>query len=207
VTATHAAAIDRLWSRWGVEVTPQRLDLQSTFGRRAPVVLELGFGMGEATAAIAAARPDCDFLVVDVHTPGVGNLLNLLDRAGSTNVRVVHGDGVEVLESMLAPASLDGFHVFFPDPWPKARHHKRRLVQPPFAALAASRLRPGGYLHCATDVTDYADQMLAVLSACPELENRHDGFAPRPAARPLTRFEQQGLDKGHTVRDLVLHRR
>ncbi|MCB1938750.1 MAG: tRNA (guanosine(46)-N7)-methyltransferase TrmB, partial [Rhodocyclaceae bacterium] len=151
--------------------------------------------------------PDTDFLAIEVHSPGVGNLCKLIDADDIANLRIIQHDAVEVLEAMIAPAALDGVHVFFPDPWPKKRHHKRRLIQPPLVALLASRLKPGGYLHCATDWAEYADQMMAVLSAEPLLENTADGFAPRPAYRPLTRFEQRGLRLGHGVWDLVFRRR
>lgn len=144
---------------------------------------------------------------MEVHTPGVGNLLKLIDASGLQNVRIIQHDAVEVLTHMIPPASLDGVHIYFPDPWPKKRHHKRRLIQPPFVALLAGRLRAGGYLHLATDWVEYADQMLAVLSAEPLLENTTTGFAPRPAWRPETRFEQRGVRLGHEVRDLLFRRR
>jgi tRNA (guanine-N7-)-methyltransferase len=164
--------------------------------------------MGSATAAIAAAAPEVDFLGIEVHPPGVGALLQRIDEAGLGNIRIVQHDAVEVLESMIAPASLAGAHLFFPDPWHKKRHHKRRLIQAPFVRLLASRLGAGATLHCATDWQPYAEQMLAVLSAEPMLVNdAGDSFAPRPPSRPLTKFEQRGLDRGHGVRDLVFRRR
>ena len=183
-----------------------RLDTVGLFGRSAPLVLEIGSGMGETTAAMAAADPSRDYLAVEAHLPGVANLLGLLDRAGITNVRVAHGDALDLVRNALPEESLDAVHVFFPDPWPKARHHKRRLVQPSHVALLRSRLRVGGTLHCATDWVDYADSMLEALTADPFLENTADGFTPRPAHRPVTKFEQRGLDLGHEVRDLVFRR-
>ncbi|WP_308416904.1 tRNA (guanosine(46)-N7)-methyltransferase TrmB [Streptomyces sp. AJS327] len=174
-----------------------------------PVVLEVGFGMGEATARMAAADPTTGILAVDVHTPGQGNLLRLAEAAGLANVRVANGDAIILLRTMLEPDSLAGMRVYFPDPWPKARHQKRRLIQPEFLDVAAGPLRSGALVHCATDWADYAEQMLDVLTAHPEYENtRADGgFAERPASRPLTRFEGQGLDKGHEVFDLLFRRR
>jgi tRNA (guanine-N7-)-methyltransferase len=163
--------------------------------------------MGETTARIAGDHPGNDYLGIEVHTPGVGNLLQVIVAQGLENVRIVQHDAVEVLEHMIAPASLDGAHVFFPDPWPKKRHHKRRLLQPPFVALLASRLKTGAYLHAATDWEEYAQQILDVLSAEPLLENTADGYAPRPEYRPLTKFEQRGLKLGHAVRDIVFRRR
>ena len=191
----------------GVRYASSPLDLDALFGRHAPRILEIGFGMGETSAAIAAAHPEIDYLGIEVHTPGVGSLCKRVAELELQNVRIVQHDAVEVLRDMLAPASLAGVHVFFPDPWPKLRHHKRRLLQAPFVALLASRLQPGGYLHCATDWEDYAQQMLAVLSAEPLLENTASGYAPRPEHRPQTKFEQRGLRLGHGVRDLVFRRR
>ncbi|GGL97861.1 tRNA (guanine-N(7)-)-methyltransferase [Streptomyces fumigatiscleroticus] len=209
VTAGQAEALRRLWPQWGLDIDGSRvLDLTDLFGNGNPVVLEIGFGMGEATAQMAAADPDTNILAVDVHTPGQGNLLSLTERSGLSNVRVANGDAIILLREMLAPDSLDGLRVYFPDPWPKKRHHKRRLIQPEFLTLAAARLRPGAVVHCATDWEPYAEQMLEVLTAHPAFENtRADGgFAPRPAFRPLTRFEGQGLDKGHVVNDLLFRR-
>ncbi|HEY9240181.1 MAG TPA: tRNA (guanosine(46)-N7)-methyltransferase TrmB, partial [Burkholderiaceae bacterium] len=176
-------------------------------GREAPRMLEIGFGMGDATAAIAAALPGTDFIGVEVHTPGVGALLKQIGERGLGNLRVIQHDAVDVLQQMVAPASLAGVHVFFPDPWHKKKHNKRRLIQPEFVALLASRLAAGGYLHCATDWQPYAEQMLAVLGAEPGLRNTAAGYAPRPAYRPLTKFENRGLKLGHGVWDLVFERR
>ncbi|MGW4023694.1 tRNA (guanosine(46)-N7)-methyltransferase TrmB [Streptomyces sp. NPDC005009] len=206
VTAGQADALQRLWPAWGFDIDgSRRLDLAEFFGNDNPVVLEIGFGMGEATARMAAADPATNILAVDVHTPGQGNLLNLADQLGLTNVRVGNGDAIILLREMLTPGSLGGLRVYFPDPWPKKRHHKRRLIQPEFLTLAATRLAPGAVLHCATDWEPYAEQMLQVLTAHPGFENtRPDGgFAPRPAFRPLTRFEGQGLEKGHVVNDVL----
>ena len=174
-------------------------------------MLEIGFGMGQATAHIAGLMPDTLFIGCEVHEPGVGALLKLAGALELRNIRLVQHDAVEVLRHMIAPASLDGVHVFFPDPWHKKRHHKRRLIQPPFVRELAERLKPGGYLHCATDWQPYAEQMLAVLGAEPMLANTADaslgGYAPKPAYRPLTKFENRGLKLGHGVWDLVFQRR
>lgn len=200
-------AYDTLMPVLGVGYQPQVADLDAVFGRAAPKVVEIGFGMGGATADIAQARPDTDYLGVEVHGPGVGSLLKLVEERQLGNVRVIQHDAVDVFTHMLAPASLDGVHVFFPDPWHKKRHNKRRLIQPPFVALLASRIKPGGYLHLATDWEDYAIQMLEVLSQEATLENTADGYAPRPDYRPLTKFEQRGLRLGHGVWDLVFRQR
>lgn len=200
-------AVDELLPRFGIEFAPAPIDLDLAFGRCSLRILEIGFGMGEVTAALAQAFPDRDYLGIEVHTPGVGNLLKLLVEHGLANVRVVRHDAVEVLQQMIPPDTFDGVHVFFPDPWPKKRHHKRRLIQPTFVQLLASRIKPGGYLHLATDWEDYATQMLQVLGAEPLLANSTDGFAPRPASRPLTKFETRGLNLGHEVRDLLFLRR
>ena len=183
------------------------LDWTTAFGRRAPNVLEIGFGMGLATAEIAAARPDTNFLGIEVHEPGVGALLREIGERGLGNLRLVQHDAVEVLDHMMAPASLDGVHIYFPDPWHKKRHNKRRLIQPNFVAGLLTRLLPGGYLHCATDWQPYAEQMLAVLGAEPGLANTAPGYAPKPDWRPLTKFENRGLKLGHGVWDLLFTRR
>ncbi|MDA0189744.1 MAG: tRNA (guanosine(46)-N7)-methyltransferase TrmB [Proteobacteria bacterium] len=196
-----------MMARIGVPYRAGQVDLDAVFGRSAPKILEIGFGMGETSATIAAAHPENDYLGVEVHTPGVGSLCKLVAEGGLSNVRIVQHDAVEVLRDMIPPDTLAGAHIFFPDPWPKARHHKRRLIQPPLVALLASRLRPGGYLHCATDWENYAEQMLAVLAAEPLLENTAERYAPRPEYRPLTKFEQRGLRLGHGIWDLVFRRR
>lgn len=206
VTPRQAGALERLWPAFGVDLDQLpagSLDPESVFDRVAPLVLEIGFGMGETTAAMAEDDPGRDVLAIDVHTPGAGALLHECEMRGLTNVRVVLGDGVELLRERIAPASLDEVRVYFPDPWPKARHHKRRLLQPPFAALVASRLRVGGRLHVATDWEPYAEQVLDVVRGEPALRPTPDGFAPRPEHRPVTRFERQGLAKGHVVHDVV----
>jgi tRNA (guanine-N7-)-methyltransferase len=206
VSPAQARALDTLWPRYGLAWRAQPLDFTQVFGRCAPVILEIGFGMGETTAAIAAAYPQHDFLAIEVHTPGVGALLKQLDVLGLSNVRVIQHDAVEVLRDMVPPASLAGAHIYFPDPWPKKRHHKRRLIQPPLVALLATRLAAGGYLHCATDWEDYATQMLAVLGGEPALTNTAPDFAPRPVWRPQTKFEARGLRLGHGVWDLLFLR-
>jgi tRNA (guanine-N7-)-methyltransferase len=200
-------ALQTLGPRYLLPFQPQPLDLAATFGRDAPTVLEIGFGMGDATAQIAAALPQTDFLAVEVHAPGVGALLKRIGEQGLTNLRLVQHDAVEVLQHMLAPAALAGAHIYFPDPWHKKRHHKRRLLQPAFVALLASRLSPGAYLHCATDWQPYAEQMLQVLSAEPSLLNTAPAYAPRPPWRPQTKFEARGLKLGHGVWDLLFRRR
>jgi len=211
VSDAQRRAIDTLLPRFGIAFGPHALDLDNAFGRpsekNAPKILEIGFGMGETTAVIAAANPDKDYLGIEVHTPGVGALLKVIDAEGISNIRVIQHDAVEVLQYMLPPASLDGIHLFFPDPWPKKRHHKRRLVQAPLVSLLASRLKPGGYLHAATDWEEYAMQILEVFSAEPLLQNTASGFAPRPQSRPLTKFENRGLKLGHEVWDVLFRRK
>ena len=207
VTDAQRRELADLLPIYGIPFALAGLDLERLFGRAAPKFLEIGFGMGETTAAIAQAHPENDYLGVEVHSPGVGSLLKRIAALGLANLRVIQHDAAEVLEHMIAPGSLHGVHLFFPDPWPKKRHHKRRLIQPAFAALLASRLKPGAYLHVATDWENYAQQMLEVLSAEPSLQNTAGRFAERPATRPLTKFERRGLDLGHPVRDLVFRRR
>ncbi len=206
ITPAQQRAHDELLPRYGIAYAREPIDLQRVFARTAPKILEIGFGMGETTAQIAAQHPENDYIGIEVHTPGVGSLLNRIAGLGLANVRVIQHDAVEVIEHMLAPQMLDGAHIFFPDPWPKKRHHKRRLIQPPFAQLIATRLKPGAYLHVATDWEDYAQQILEVLSAEPLLKNTADGYAPRPDYRPLTKFENRGLKLGHGVWDIVFRR-
>ena len=198
---------EALLPRFGIPFSPTPLDLERAFGRSNPKVLEIGSGMGETTAAIAAARPEHDFLAVEVHAPGIAGLLRLVDRQGLTNVRVVRHDAVEVVQQMIAPGALAAVHAFFPDPWPKKRHHKRRLLQPAFVHALAERLAPGGYLHAATDWQDYATEILATFHAEPLLLNIAREFAPRAAYRPLTKFERRGLARGHGVWDVIFVRR
>ncbi|NWG30346.1 MAG: tRNA (guanosine(46)-N7)-methyltransferase TrmB [Rhodocyclaceae bacterium] len=193
--------------RWGLPYAAEPLDFAAVFGRRAPVFLEIGCGMGETTAAIAAAHPGNDYLGIEVHTPGVGSLLKEIATRNLSNLRVIQHDAVEVVRDMIPPGSLAGIHIYFPDPWPKKRHHKRRLIQPPFVHALALRLTAGGYLHCATDWEEYAVQMLDVLSAEPLLENTAQGFAPRPDWRPQTKFETRGLKLGHGVWDVLFTRK
>jgi len=186
-----------------VEYKKEALDYEKTFGRKAPVILEIGFGMGGTTAHIAKVMPEKDFIGVEVHTPGVGSLLKMIGDEGITNLRVIQHDAVEVLRDMIPANSLAGVHIYFPDPWHKARHNKRRLIQSPFVKTLCEHIAPGGYIHLATDWEDYAVQMLEVLSAEPALQNTADGYAPQPAYRPLTKFENRGLKLGHGVWDLV----
>ncbi len=205
-TVGQTKALDVLGPRFTIPYAPQPLDLAQAFGRDAPTILEIGFGMGEATAHIAGLMPERNFLCCEVHQPGIGSLLRRIGEQNLANIRIVPHDAVEVLAHMLAPASLAGAHIFFPDPWHKARHNKRRLVQPPFVAKLAERLAGGGYLHCATDWEPYAQQMLEVLGAEPQLRNTADGYAPKPDYRPLTKFENRGLKLGHGVWDLVFRK-
>ncbi len=193
--------------RWGIEYRPAALDLGAVFGRSAPRILEIGCGMGETTAAIAAAHPQNDYLGIEVHTPGVGSLLKEIATRELSNLRVIQHDAVEVVRDMIAPGALSGIHIFFPDPWPKKRQQKRRLIQPGFVKLLAARLAANGYLHCATDWEEYAQQMLAVLSAEPLLTNNANDFAPRPSHRPQTKFESRGLKLGHGVWDVIFRRK
>jgi tRNA (guanine-N7-)-methyltransferase len=206
VTLAQQAALETLWPSLGLDLTDTLLDPQALFGRSAPLVFEIGFGMGETTIALALAQPERDVIAIDVHTPGAGALLRGLSAEGLTNVRVGVGDALEVLRGMVPYGSLDEIRVFFPDPWPKTKHFKRRLFNAAFATLAAARLKGGGVLHVATDWGPYAEQVVEVIDAEPLLVNEFDGFAPRPSSRPLTRFEQQGLAKGHEVFDIIAHR-
>jgi tRNA (guanine-N7-)-methyltransferase len=199
-------AYAELLPRLGVPYRPEPLNFREIFGRDAPVVVEIGSGMGETTARIALENPATDYLAIEVHAPGVGSLLKQVEESGVTNLRVVQHDAVEVLRDMVPEASLGAIHVFFPDPWPKKRHHKRRLIQPAFVALAATRLAAGGCLHVATDWQEYADHVLAVLSQTPGLRNTAQDFAPRPATRPETKFERRGIRLGHGVWDIVFTR-
>jgi tRNA (guanine-N7-)-methyltransferase len=206
--ATRSDAFERLWPTRGLEIVPGGpcLDQVALFGRRAPLVLEIGCGMGEATAAMAAADPDRDYLAADVHTPGLANLLALAENRGLANIRAARGDAIELLRDLVAPGSLDAVHVYFPDPWPKAKHHKRRLVRPDAVALIRNTLRLGGLLRSATDWEPYAQQMLEVLSADTGLRNLYAGFAPDAGPRPLAKFERRALASGRPVFDLVFRR-
>ena len=200
-------ALQTLGPQFLLPYAPALVDWDAQFGRQAPRVLEIGFGMGQATALIAAARPDVDFIGVEVHQPGVGALLREIGLQDLRNLRLVQHDAVDVLQHMVAPASLAGLHIYFPDPWHKKRHNKRRLIQPAFVAKLVRTLASGAYLHCATDWQPYAEQMLEVLSAEPTLVNTAAGYAPKPDWRPLTKFEQRGLQLGHGVWDLLFTRR
>ena len=207
VSPAQQRACDTLLPRFGIPYAAKPLDLGLTFGRSAPRILEIGFGMGDSTASIALAHPENDYLALEVHTPGVGNLLKLVDTHHISNIRIIQHDAVEVVRDMLGEATLDGIQIFFPDPWHKARHNKRRLIQAPFVALLAGKLKPGGYIHVATDWEDYARQVLKVLNEDVLLENTAADYAPRPAYRPLTKFEQRGLRLGHGVWDLLFRRK
>jgi len=203
-------ALTELGPKFVLPYKVERLDAAATFGRNAPLVLEIGFGMGAATADIATTLPDHDFIGCEVHEPGVGALLKLIGEREIGNIRIVQHDAVEVLRDMVGEAVLDGVHIFFPDPWHKKRHNKRRLIQAPFVANLVRHIKPGGYLHCATDWQPYAEQMLEVLTAEPHLLNTAaaaTGYADKPAYRPLTKFENRGIKLGHGVWDLVFRKR
>lgn len=200
-------ALAELGPRFVLPFAARPLDFAAVFGRSAPTVLEIGFGMGDATVQVAASMPQTDFIGIEVHAPGVGALLKRIGELGLSNLRLIQYDAVEVLEQMIRPASLAGVHLWFPDPWHKTRHHKRRLVQPDWVARLATRLATGGYVHAATDWLPYAEQMLEVLSAEPTLRNTAQGFAPKPDWRPLTKFEARGQKLGHGVRDLLFIKR
>jgi len=211
ISVAQERALDELFPHYELAYEKTPLNAQKLFGRKAPLVLEIGCGMGETTAAIAKAHPEIDFLGCEVFAAGVGALSKLIEENGLRNVRIARHDAVEIVRDMLPEASLDGIHIFFPDPWRKARHHKRRLIQPPFVSLLASRLAPGGYLHCATDWENYAEQMLEVLSSEPLLENLHaEGFSPVRAnplcERPRTKFQARGEGLGYGIWDLVYRR-
>lgn len=200
-------AYEILLPQYGIPFEDNLINLDQIFGRSSPKFLEIGFGMGETTVSIAQMHLQNDYLAIDVHTPGVGSLLKQIGETGLNNLRIIQHDAVEVLKCMLTPECLDGTHIFFPDPWPKARHHKRRLIQPQFITLLSERLKHGGYLHVATDWEEYAQQILQVLSSEPQLINTVTDYAPRPAYRPLTKFEQRGLKLGHGVWDLVFQKK
>ena len=207
VTQAQRRAFDELLPRYGIPYAAAPIDVTEAFGRAAPTILEIGFGMGETTAAMAASRPDLNFIGVEVFLAGVGALLKRIDENGLGNVRIVHHDAVEVVRNMIRPQSLAGIHVYFPDPWQKKRHNKRRLIAQPLVGQLAGRLAPGGYLHCATDWQDYAEQMVRVLDEEPLLANRYSGYAPDAdnplTSRPTTKFHARGEKLGHGVWDLV----
>lgn len=208
MTSGQQRAFDQNWERWGLEAADGILDFDAVFGRAGPRVLEIGFGMGQSLAAMAAAAPDTNFVGIEVHRPGVGKLLHSMSEQGVDNIRAYCHDAVEILRDCISPGSLDTVQVFFPDPWHKKKHNKRRLIQPPLVAQIVTRLKPGGRLHLATDWEDYALQMMAVLTAEEGLSNLsgEGKFAPRPACRPLTKFERRGERLGHGVWDLVFQR-
>ena len=209
MTPAQSDALQALWPRYGFNYEPERADLDALFGRAAPRVLEIGFGNGDALLALAEREPGTDFLGIEVHRPGAGSLLRRAAASSITNLRVSTHDAVEVLRDQIPSASLAAVHLYFPDPWPKKRHHKRRIVQPDFVALVAERLIDGGRFHLATDWVPYAEWMLEVVAACDALENAHAGgaYSPRPDTRPLTRFEQRGMRLGHSVNDLIVVRK
>lgn len=208
ITASQRQALEQGWSRWGLELAGGVIDPEQVFGRVAPLILEIGFGMGASLAEMAQGQPGNDYIGVEVHEPGVGKLLWLCAQHGIDNVRIYRADAVEVLQQCMAENSLDGVQLYFPDPWPKKKHHKRRLLQADFAALVASRLRTGGYFHLATDWQSYAEHMLEVMSAQAAFVNRAGPgrYAPRPAWRPVTKFEQRGERLGHGVWDLIFEK-
>ncbi|WP_236620619.1 tRNA (guanosine(46)-N7)-methyltransferase TrmB [Basilea psittacipulmonis] len=206
LTSAQEDALNRLYPLWVVEYGHTHLDYSALFKRQAPTILEIGFGMGETTAKIAQTRPQDNFLALEVYKTGVASLLKKIEDENLNNIRIIQHDAVEVLRDMIPVESLDGVHIYFPDPWPKKRHHKRRLIQAPFVRLLCSRLKPGAYIHCATDWEEYAAQMLEVLSQEPLLKNTAESFAPKPDYRPLTKFENRGLKLGYRVNDLVFKR-
>ncbi|MCO6526375.1 tRNA (guanosine(46)-N7)-methyltransferase TrmB [Snodgrassella sp.] len=203
MTAAQQRAIDTQWAQYGIDYHKNIVDLNTIFNRNAPKILEIGFGMGVASAAIAQNLPAYDFLAIDVHGPGVGNLLKLIQEQNIQNIKVMRHDAVEVVNHMLSNNSLHGIHIFFPDPWHKKRHHKRRLIQIPFIEQLLPKLQKNGYIHLATDWQEYAEQMLEVLTSFYELQNTATDFAPTPAYRPETKFEARGKRLGHNVWDLV----
>lgn len=207
LTKGQARALETVFPKFGISYQPRQLDLSAEFGRTdSKKILEIGFGMGETTAKIAHTLSESDFLAVEVHTPGVGALLKLIDEQALTNIRVIQHDVVEVLQNMLADGSLDGVHIFFPDPWHKKRHHKRRLIQSEFVQLLCQKLKSGGYIHVATDWQEYAEWVLEVLSGNTDLRNSAKDYAQKPDYRPLTKFENRGIKLGHGVWDMVFIR-
>jgi tRNA (guanine-N7-)-methyltransferase len=206
ISKAQSRAYQELLPKYSISYSENPPDLDQIFGRDAPKILEIGFGMGETSTAIAQANPQNDYLGIEVHTPGVGSLLKQIEATRLSNLRIIQHDAAEVLKNMIPPAALAGVHIFFPDPWPKTRHHKRRLIQPEFISLLCERLKAGGYLHVATDWKDYAEHILTVLSGEPQLANTAQDYAARPEYRPLTKFEQRGLKLGHPVWDIVFRK-
>ena len=209
MTSSQQRALNELWPQWGIEYSPSTLDLEAVFGRAAPRVLEIGFGNGDSLVEMAALHPDTDYLGVEVHEPGVGHCLIRMSEAGVNNLRLIMHDAIDVLEQQLEEASLDRINLYFPDPWPKKRHHKRRIVNPPFLAIALSRLKPGGHLHIATDWKNYAEHIDETLARTPgfELDERREHDGSQPLDRPPTRFEARGLRLGHRIWDWRFRRR
>lgn len=208
VTEGQKRALEELWPVYGVESAHQPLDLEAQFGNSQPVIMEIGFGNGDATWQMAKASPDRNYLGVEVHKPGVGSLLLKLEENGLENVRIASEDAVEFLAERIPDGSLDGIYIYFPDPWPKKRHHKRRIIQPPFVALMARKIAAGGLLHLATDWEPYAEFMLEVMHAAPDFENLSPSgdVCPKPEWRPPTKYEKRGQRLGHRVSDLVFRR-
>ena len=200
-------AVAELLPIYGIPYQEKLIDLQDIFKRNSPKILEIGFGMGVATAQIAGRLPETDFIAVEVHTPGVGNLLKLIKEQELNNIRIIHHDAVEVIDKMIDNNALDGVHIFFPDPWHKKRHNKRRLIQTPFIEKLLPKIKSGGYIHLATDWEEYAQQMLEVLSAESNLSNTARDFAEKPTYRPETKFEARGIRLGHGVWDLVFRKK
>lgn len=207
LTDGQIRALEQLYPLYGVEWTVGIVDFDRLFAKPAPVVLDIGFGDGEALAAMAIAHPEYNYLGLEVYRAGTGKLLRCIEADGIGNLKVLLTDATEFLKAGVAAASLAGVQLFFPDPWPKKRHHKRRMVQPEWLTMVADRLQPGGFLHMATDWTEYADWMLELTHQAPAFENPYHGFAPQAGARPSSRFERRGLRKGHNVYDLILLRR
>ena len=206
ISNAQRRACEALLPKYGIPFKPGLIDLDYIFDRSSPKILEIGFGMGESTAAIAQSHPDNDYLAIEVHTPGVGSLLHQIETLELTNLRIIQHDAIEVLQHMLDSGCLDSVHIFFPDPWPKAKHHKRRLIQPAFVANLCKHLKQEGTLHAATDWEDYAEQMLQVMRNEQQLANTATDYSPRPDYRPLTKFEQRGLRLGHGVWDLIFRK-
>jgi tRNA (guanine-N7-)-methyltransferase len=208
LTKGQEHALETGWPKHGVEYASQSIELDVLFNRKdSKKILEIGFGMGDATAKIAQTLPDCDFIAVEVHTPGVGSLLKLLEELALANIRIFQHDAVEVLQNMLPDQSLDGVHIFFPDPWHKKRHHKRRLIQAEFVKLLCSKLKSGAYIHVATDWQEYAEWVLEVFNSETSLNNTAQDYAEKPSYRPLTKFENRGIKLGHGVWDIVFIRK
>nr|VFK64665.1 MAG: tRNA (guanine-N7-)-methyltransferase [Candidatus Kentron sp. UNK]VFK71171.1 MAG: tRNA (guanine-N7-)-methyltransferase [Candidatus Kentron sp. UNK] len=209
ITRAQRQALATDWGRFGIVIEGHALDLDAIFGRRAPRYLEIGFGMGDALVEMALTHPERDYLGVEVYEPGLGRVIHRLSQENLSNARAIRGDAVAVLETCIVPGALDGILLYFPDPWPKKRHHKRRIVQPGFVSLVCERLRLGGYFELATDWEDYALHMLKVLEAEPRLDNLAGPgrFSARPEHRPLTKFERRGERLGHRIWDLLFQRR